>query len=342
MSKNGKREFYLDLLRVFAIFAVVLLHCIDSIVVMLPWFNTSSWRIAIVLNEITRTGVPLFLMISGYLMLSDSRSADFSFFYKKRLPRLLIPLAVWCVIYYIFNGLRGDPMSVRGFIDMLINNGTSYHMWFVYTLFSIYLITPFLKKLTAVITLRQLFILIVIITFPTTLRPLVNTVAPIYIFLFNPLAEGYLGYFLLGYLLGKADLSRIMRILIIAGGALGCALGIFGNITLSSPEGLNLFFNGGYTLNHYLFAAGLFVLARTLDQRFDVPKALRTVMAKLSDSSFGIYWLHVLALTLVEEHLALNLSPIAVAGIQFATVAVGCTALMILLSFIKPLRRIIM
>jgi len=339
---SNNRKFYLDLLRVFAIMAVVLLHCIDSIVVMLPWFNTSSWRIAIVLNEIVRTGVPLFLMISGYLMLSDSRSADFSFFYKKRLPRIVIPLVMWCVIYYIFNGLRGDPMSVKGFIDMLINNGTTYHMWFVYTLFAIYLVTPFLKKMVDNLTSKQLLLLILIFIFPTTIRPFINTVAPIYIYLFDPIAEGYLGYFLLGYLLGKADMSKLVRTLVIIGGAVGCAVGIVGNILLSKPEALNLFFNGGYTLNHYLFAAGLFVLARTLDERFNAPKVLRNIMARVSDSAFGIYWIHVLALTLVEEHLWLNLSPIAVAGIQFAIVASGCTVLMVLLSYIKPLKKFIM
>ncbi len=341
-NNNRRRLFYLDALRFFAILAVLLLHCIDSVTASLHFYGTDSWYISVVLNEITRTGVPLFLMISGYLMLSDRKSEDIPFFYAKRLPRLLIPLLSWCVIYYLYNGYRGDPVSVRGFLGMLINNGTTYHMWFVYTLFAIYLITPFLKRLVNSLSSRQLLLLIAIITFPTTVRPFLNTVTPVYIYLFEPLAEGYLGYFLLGYLLGKADMSKLIRALVIFGGAIGCAVGIAGNLMLCSEEGLNLFFNGGYTVNHYLFAAGLFVLARTADEKFPIPDAVKSVTAKLSDSSFGIYWIHVLVLTVMEDHVILNASPIVVAGIQFVAVSTVSTLFALAVSYVKPLRKLLM
>jgi len=342
MGNNKRRLFYLDFLRVFAILSVVLLHCIDSLIVTLPFFGTTSWKISIVLNEITRTGVPLFLMISGYLMLSDKKSEELSYFYKKRLPRLLIPLVLWCIIYYVFNAYRGDPASVRGFFDMLINNGTSYHMWFVYTLISFYLVTPFLKKLVDSITAKQLLLLILIIVFPTTIRPFINTVTPIYIYLFEPIAQGYLGYFLLGYLLGKTELTKPIRAAVIAGGCVGCVIGIAGNCLLSSPEALNLFFNGGYTVNHYLFASGLFMLAKTVTENIDIPAKLSRAAAKLSDISFGVYWIHVLILTLLEDHLILDLSPIGVAAVQFIIVSTVSCAVMFGLSFVKPLKKLLM
>lgn len=42
-----------------------------------------------------------------------------------------------------------------------------------------------------------------IILFPTTLRPILNQLLPVDLYFFDPLMEGYVGYFLLGYLLGK-------------------------------------------------------------------------------------------------------------------------------------------
>ena len=65
---NVKRKYYLDVLRICAISAVVLMHCAgfaDNDV------NPSSvlWNSAIIFNNITKYAVPVFVMISGSLML---------------------------------------------------------------------------------------------------------------------------------------------------------------------------------------------------------------------------------------------------------------------------------
>lgn len=333
-----KRCFYLDLLRIWAILCVVLLHCITGIMSSPALRGSASWAVSIVLNELVRTGVPLFLMISGYLMLSAEKSAEIGWFYKKRLPRLLIPLGVWNIIYYVFYAFRGGDTSVGGFFAAVANNGTAYHMWFVYTLFAIYLITPFLKKLADTLTDRQLLLLITIILFPCTLRPFINTVAPVYIYLFEPLAEGYLGYFLLGYLLGRAKLSFRVRIPIIIGGMVGLFIGVFANF--NSPDTLP--FNQGYSINHYLLAAALFCMARTLDEHINIPCLVCKAFAKISDISFGIYWLHVIAITLFCENIAVDTSPIVSSTICFVAVTVICGAIMLAVSYVKPLKKLIM
>lgn len=337
-----QRHFYLDLLRVFAISGVVLLHSINTLVIT-PWlYETASWKIAIVLNEFSRAGVPLFLMISGYLMLSDERSADFSSFYKKRLPRLLIPLFAWNVIYFIGDIIRGTDTSVGGFLAALVNNGTSYHMWFVYTLTGIYLITPFLKKLLSALTQKQLILLILIVLFPTAIRPLINITAPIYVHLFDPLLEGYLGFFLVGYLLGTVTLGKTARICIMLGGIAGAALGIVGNTLACDGVTMNFPFNGGYTVNHYLLAASLFCTAKTLDEKVNIPVIVRKITAKLSNISFGVYWIHPLVITLTLETVILDCSPIKQSVLHFIIVLTVCTLVMLGISYIKPLKKLLM
>ena len=85
-------------------------------------------------------------------------------------------------------------------------------MWFVYTMMGIYLAAPFLKRITDACTGRQLSLLLLLIIFPTSIRPLLNTVLPVYIYLFDPILEGYLGFFLMGYLLGHYSPGRQMCI----------------------------------------------------------------------------------------------------------------------------------
>ena len=75
---DDKRERYLDVLRAIAMILVVLNHCwgyfsVDKFHIYngLPLYYTDA-----LLNSITRCDVPIFLMISGYLMLSSKKYTD--------------------------------------------------------------------------------------------------------------------------------------------------------------------------------------------------------------------------------------------------------------------------
>ncbi|MDR3278327.1 MAG: acyltransferase family protein [Oscillospiraceae bacterium] len=65
------RLHYINYLRVLAIFLVVGLHCIAPYIVSVPLFDTPVWWFCLVTNAFFRAGVPLFLMISGFLLLRD-------------------------------------------------------------------------------------------------------------------------------------------------------------------------------------------------------------------------------------------------------------------------------
>ena len=109
----NKRYPYLDLLRCLAIFFVVVLHVMTPVLTNQGLYGSTSWYVCLFQNSLNRAGVPLFLMISGYLMLRDARTLAVGRFYKKRLPRLLLPLAVWNGIYYIAHALRAGRLSAR-------------------------------------------------------------------------------------------------------------------------------------------------------------------------------------------------------------------------------------
>ena len=120
-------------------------------------------------------------------------------FYKKRLSRILIPLVIWNAVYCVHY-----HKDVATYFAESINQGCAYHLWFLYLILGIYLLTPFLKQIVDHCTRSQLWWLLALICFAGTLRPLFNLATPFYLYLFPPMMEGYIGYFLFGYLLGTA------------------------------------------------------------------------------------------------------------------------------------------
>ena len=90
---------YADALRCLAIWFVILLHVINPFVVKPSLVGTPSWIFCIIQNTLNRTGVPLFFMLSGYLLLKNPRTREIGAFYRHSLPRLAVPLLFWNVIF---------------------------------------------------------------------------------------------------------------------------------------------------------------------------------------------------------------------------------------------------
>ena len=337
------RLFYLDLLRIWAITAVLLLHAITPILTNAAFYGSRSWYVGVLLNEFARTGVPLFLMISGSLLLSDARSADIPCFYRKRLPRLLLPLLSWHTIYYFYHVLTGaSDASVYSYFSQLFGSGSAYHMWFIYSLLGMYLITPFLKRIADGCSMKQMGLLLLLLLFPGTLRPLWNMTTGFYIFLFDPLMECYFGYFLAGYLLSKLRITPLLRAVYLTAGIGGFLLGFIGNLRASSMEAVTYPFNGGYMLNHYLLAGALFLLVRDLTERHAASEKLSRHAAYLSDITFAIYWVHVIVLEYAQRLIHADTSPLFLCGLHFLTVIICTVPLMAVLSRNSVMRKLLM
>ena len=89
---------WLDVLRLVAILMVIAIHCTDP-------FNASPESRAnpefnfwgSVYGSMLRASVPLFVMMTGFLLLPVRQEA--SAFYKKRIPRVLFPFLIWSVLF---------------------------------------------------------------------------------------------------------------------------------------------------------------------------------------------------------------------------------------------------
>ncbi len=139
---------WFDLARVLAILAVVVVHetsvAVGARAAGEP--ATATWWTANVLDSACRWCVPVFLMVSGALLLDPRRTDRPRDFYRKRLARIGIPLVVWTAVYLAFRAfyLEDDLDAEQAARDVAA--GTPFlQLYFLYVLGVLYLLTPFLR-----------------------------------------------------------------------------------------------------------------------------------------------------------------------------------------------------
>lgn len=115
-----------------------------------PDDSPAFWRI--VHDVVYRFHIPLFFMLSGYLYRGASM-ARYGAHVRKKIKRLILPYCSIAAIYAVFKlapGVwfkLGHPVSFESLANVFINPIHSYVplLWFVYTLFLIFLVFPFLE-----------------------------------------------------------------------------------------------------------------------------------------------------------------------------------------------------
>lgn len=207
----SKREhiYYFDYLRVMAGLFVIYMHVASS---LLRREVTGEWMVLNVLTSLSFTAVPLFLMMSGYLSLTNEKTMDTGLLLKKRLPRLVVPLAGWTVVTLIWRMFVGKSFSIATFYDGLVSSLSSpagVHLWYMYTLIALTVISPILcgglkaldrkghSLVFSIIVIISLRTMLMIFT-PGWLDRILNLDTLNQLTFFT----GHLGTYILGYYLG--------------------------------------------------------------------------------------------------------------------------------------------
>ena len=317
-----QRIIYLDFLKVIAIFLMVANHCVDNVTPAeraLPWYNL--W--GSVYNSFTRPAIPLFMMVTGILLLPTKM--DMGSFYKKRLSRVLIPFLVWSVLYNLFPWFTGllncDPETIHVFfkwadttqafgdamrnILMIPFNFSAFavQMWYVYLLIGIYLYIPVFSAWVEKSDKRsqRIFLAIWAVSlFVPYLRNYLtenlfgecswNEFGLFYYF------AGFSGYMLLGYHLVKYPLqmSKVSKYALAAiAFAIGYAVTLIGFKNATAVEGqseamVELFFTY-CSPNVALMTFAVFLIAK--DLRFE-NKRVNRFISQFSICTFGIWMCH--------------------------------------------------
>ena len=109
-----KRLVYMDWLRVLATIAVVTIHVSAGYVSVLDANNASRWMAGNLFESISRASVPIFVMISGALLLKGTKDISVGEFLQKRASKVIIPFIAWSAIFYAYGAYAGYfPASLK-------------------------------------------------------------------------------------------------------------------------------------------------------------------------------------------------------------------------------------
>ena len=306
LFNRNQRIINADLIRVTAMIMVIFLHTILNFTVRPDFFATKLWFLFEPITALSKSSVLLFLILSGYLVVSKKRSIEENS--KKILKKIVIPLAFFEFLNILFIWTKFDK-RIHSFGEFLIQETRrvigfpSSPLWFLVVLLFLYALNPVWqlifkdKKLAKKITFWSLVVSVLtpIFHFP------INRVETM--FNFFTAWVGYAFFYLYGALIRKKYLKtnnqKINLILV----GLGLILTIAGDY-LSSWQEINNISNIwiNYTRNYLsipvvMIAIGLFNFLLNLDLSKFKTKFL-TQIAKLS---FGIYLIHPYVISFFTE-----------------------------------------
>jgi len=153
---NRIRQF--DILRVVATFTVIGIHVTAGYVL--------NYSFAYFCNQLARFAVPLFIIMSGFLLYSSDMNRNFELagsFYKRRFSKILFPYIIWTVVYCLITYylLRIIPSLSEFLIKVgkdLLWGTAYYHLYFIIIIIQLYLLYPLFRKW---ISLSPFFLLVI-------------------------------------------------------------------------------------------------------------------------------------------------------------------------------------
>lgn len=302
MSENqvGNKMSWATNLRVAATISVILVHVTAEILYQYGYVSNFVWWTGNVYDSFVRFCVPVFVMLTGVLMLS--RTYELSEFLKKRFSRIVLPFLFWSFVYAMFalndNISGGHEMSFWEIIEWVIHlllNGSSYHLWYIYMIIGIYLLVPILSKWIQNATEKEILYFILIWIFTLFINQPVLCIFRINIDL--TYFSGFIGYLVLGYYLSIKSFSfpkRIINVTAVFLVFIGVSITIFGTYFLShDSNSFEEYFYNYNTLNILMVSVGLFLFFKNLEITNSIVVQISNFISKYS---YGIYLVHVLIL----------------------------------------------
>ncbi len=337
MSNTRPSIFYIDLLRFIAAVAVVVIHVLGPFRFLYGEIGESDWLAAMGFNSITRWAVPVFMMISGALLLSDTRPFNCRHYISRRLGKVLIPFIAWTIIYAFVGGFDGLSWSGQVTSQLLLesnNEPTWYHLWFFYDFLPLYFVIPLLLPLLHQMGEERVKLLLAAWGLLTLMHLLkVDT----------PLRQNivlYSGYLVLGWYLFNRDNRPQLKLWVIAG---VCTLvtNFIGSWYLTTLSGeYSVFFMGYKSINTVIVGGMLFVLGQAYAER--IQGRLRAVVSIISKYSLGIYLIHPLILIPVREldnglytFFGSNWIAIPVISLLTLGIALACSVVLVKIPFVR-------
>ena len=201
---SGPRKQFLDVLRVLATCAVVLMHVLTGATDVTDASIVPEYRsLLLSVMDLVTWCVPIFLLISGYLFLNPERTLTYPVMIKKYCRRIALAILLFGVPYAASELVVAERtfriMMIPEALKMTLTGHTWSHMWYLYLILFLYLITPLLKKVLQILPVWSVVAVMAVIFLGSSVAPFLNKVLDVNSIPVLPDGGVYFLYYLCGY-----------------------------------------------------------------------------------------------------------------------------------------------
>ncbi len=301
---NSKKISYIESLRCYAAFAVVVLHVTSApIAYCYDAYSDLDLFLGRLIRNLMTWGVPVFVMITGSLLLNPAKELPLHKLFFKYIRRFVLVIAIFVTCFSLMELVFTEKtISVSIFFKAILNTlaGKSWdHTWYLYMTIGLYALLPFLRcftfgleKMDENSAKKTLFCTLCVIFVISSLIPYLS-----FFFDFKnhfPTVSVYIFYALLGYAAHKCNFSLNNKVSwgILAGYVLYTSLiQLDSRFIIKDNAALYTLGNGSPII--ILSALAIFSLSKNFFSKKN--REIGKITKFLSPLTFGIYVLHPVA-----------------------------------------------
>lgn len=309
-TQSTNRNLAFDILRIISALSVVVLHASSPHLLSNDVYS-ANFKIANFINSLSRFGVPIFVMISGAIFLSETKAVSIRKIWCKNILRLFIVYAVWSFATYAFQSLYFWKSAFWQQGPLQIINGCIYsseHFWFIFMIIGLYALVPLLRTWLHNATPDSLCyftgLFIVFQVLRTTLPILIDKSLIYKIADMTQITElsGYLGYFVLGYLLTRYELPNKLKAVIYGLVPVGIVVNYFVSNHMSAKQG---YYSAGiydsFGIFTFINVIALFLFVSDITGKLCLGTRSCKIVQNVSLDTLGVYMMHVMTLSFFAE-----------------------------------------
>jgi len=305
---KDSRVYYLDCLRIFCSFFVILIH-VSAYYYYNSALGSYNFKISYYYNFLSRFSVPNFFMISGAVFLSRDLSCEIIF--NKYIKNIFIHLILWSIIYSLIDK-NFWTLNIKKKLFIIIKG--PYHLWYLFAAIGLYISIPFLREITKNVQLLKHFIfleIIILFIIPDYIYLFSHYSKDIYnllkylvsVFNLNALSTNHF-YFIFGHYLNKKKSEKnTIRIIIYIIGIISLIFTsiIIYNFSIKKNKKLNHNDYSNY-LNIFFLSISIFLFFKNNCGDLTFNKKQSRIIQNIAKLTFGIYLIHPLIIkTIVEK-----------------------------------------
>jgi surface polysaccharide O-acyltransferase-like enzyme len=314
--KKSEYSLNADLVRILALFSVVGIHLLTPIYGRSDFFGGTIWWLTFLLNCLFRASVPLFIMLSGYLIIPKVMSVEETV--RKTVKRIGVPFLFFYLVGHMYASYvahaRSVPYDYWAIFHNLSKNGYSY-LYFLIVLAILYLLLPMWQAVFATKNKAMPWYLIRFFLGLSLVATLARYVSLRDGDVFHTYTAWvlWIGYFLYGYWVRlqakKNQKISWLDVAWIGGGYLLTVVAGYWSYA-EHWAGNSQWYIGGVTYPEEYFSLGVMMMAlagfRVL-MNWQVPKVAATrplfvkVVKWLAIVSFGVYLVHPLVIDILHS-----------------------------------------